>query len=56
MVLEEIVFKEFQDVRRGCHLGHRNGMILAILNLYVTVMPLIKFRLNPTKGLGGDVV
>ena len=31
-------------------------MILAILNLYVTVMPPIKFQLYPTYGLGGDVV
>ena len=28
---------------------------LNILNLYVTVMLPIKFRLNPTYGLGGDV-
>ena len=33
-----------------------NGTILAILNLSVTVMPPIKFWLNPTYGLGGDVV
>ena len=38
-------FEEFQD---GRHLGYWNGTILAILNLYVTVMPPIKFRLNPT--------
>ena len=31
-------------------------MILAILNLCVTVMPPIKFQLNKTWGLGGDVV
>ena len=30
--------------------------ILAILNLYVTPMPPIKFWLNLTYGLGGDVV
>ena len=29
---------------------------LAILNLYVAPMPSIKFWLNPTYGLGGDVV
>ena len=32
----------------GSHLGYRNGMILAILNLCVTVMPPIKFQLNRT--------
>ena len=31
-------------------------MILAILNLYVAPMPPIRFQLNPTLGLGGDVV
>ena len=49
-------FKEFQDGRCGGHLGYWNGMILAILNFYVTVMPPIKFRLNPTYNLRGDVV
>ena len=29
---------------------------IGILNLCVTVMPPIKFWLNPTYGLGGDVV
>ena len=38
------------------HLGYRNRTILAILNLYVGPMPLIKFRLNLTYGLGGDVI
>ena len=38
------------------HLGYWNGMILAILNLYVALMPPIKFQLNPTYSLGGDVV
>ena len=47
-----MLFEEFQDG----HLEYRNGMILSILNLYVTVMPPIKFLLNPTYGLGGDVV
>ena len=50
---EEMSFEEFQD---DGHLGYRNGTILSILNLYVTVMPPIKFRLNPTYGLGGDIV
>ena len=49
-------FEEFQD---GCccgHLGYRNRMILAILNLCITVMPPIKFWLNPTYSFGGGVV
>ena len=53
MVWEEMSFKEFQD---GGHLGYWNGTILAIRNLCVTVMPPIKFQLNLTYGLGGDVV
>ena len=43
----------------GHHVGHLwywNRMTLAILNLYVALMPPIKFQLNPTYGLGGDVV
>ena len=51
-VWKEMSFEEFQDGLRGGHLGYRNGTILAILNLYVTVMPPFKFRLNPTYGLG----
>ena len=39
----------------GSHLGYPSVTILAILNLYVTVMPSIKFGLNPTYGLEGDV-
>ena len=41
MVLEEILFEEFQDGHQGGHLGYWNGMILAlaILNFCVTVMP-----------------
>ena len=31
-------FEEFQDDPRGSHLGYRNGRILAILSLCVTVM------------------
>ena len=45
-------FKEFQDGPRGSHLGYRNGTILAILNLCVSVMLPIKFWLNPTYGFG----
>ena len=55
-VLEKISIEEFQDARHGGHLGYRNGTIKAILNLCVTVMPPIKFQLNRTYGLGGDVV
>ena len=49
-------FEEFQDGHHGSHLGYWNGMILAILNLCLTVMPPIKFQLKGTYGLGGDVV
>ena len=49
-------FEEFQDGHPGGHLGYRKGTILAILNLCVTVMPPIKFQVNRTWGLGGDVV
>ena len=55
-VWEEMSFEEFQDGRHDGHLGYRNGTILAILNLYVAPVPPIKFRLNPTYSLGGDVV
>ena len=48
-------FEEFQNGRYSDHLGYRNGMVLAILNLYKAPMPPIKFRLNLTYGLG-DVV
>ena len=51
-----MLFEEFKDGRHGGHLGYRKGMILAILNLCVTVTPPIKFWLNPTNGLGGDVI
>ena len=53
MVWEEMLFEEFQDCGQ---LGYMNGTILAILNLCVTVMRPIKFWLNPTYGLGGDVI
>ena len=43
--------EEFQDGHSGGNLGYRNRTILAILNLYVTMMHPIKFRLNPTYGL-----
>ena len=50
------MFEDFQDGHRGGYLGYWNGTNLAILNLYVAPMPPIKFHLNPTYGLGGDVV
>ena len=51
-----MLFEEFQDGHHGGHLVYLNGMILAILNLCVTVMLPIKFWLNPTLGFWGDVV
>ena len=48
-------FEEVQYGRHSCHLGYRNGTILAILNLCVATMPPTKFQLNPTYGSGGDV-
>ena len=41
-------FEEFQNGRPGGHIGYRNGMILANLNLCVTVMHPIKLQLNQT--------
>ena len=46
MVWEEMSFEEFQDGRHGGHLGYLNKTTLAILNLYVAAMPLIKFWLR----------
>ena len=42
--------------KHGGHLGYRNRTILAILNLYLALKPPIKFQINLTYGLGGDVV
>ena len=50
---EDRSFEEFQD---GGHLWYQNGISLAILNLYNAPMPPVKFWLNLTYGLGGDVV
>ena len=55
MILKEMSFEEFQDCHCGGQLGYRNGKVLAILNLRVTVMPPIKFWLNPTYCSGGDM-
>ena len=49
-------FEEFQHGPRGGQFGYRNGTILAILNFCVTVMLPIKFCLNPTYILEGNVV
>ena len=51
-----MLFEEFQDGPHGGHHRYWNERILAILNLCVTVMLPIKFSLNPTYGLRGDVV
>ena len=51
-----MLFEEFQDGCHGGHLGYWNRMILAILNLCVTVMHPIKVWLNKTYRLGGDVI
>ena len=56
MVWEKISFEEFQDGHLAGNLGYRNEKILAILNRCITAMPPIKFWLNPTNGLGGDVI
>ena len=47
---------EFQDCHHGSHLECRNGMNLAVLNLHVSPMPLIKFQLNQTYCSGADIV
>ena len=51
----EMLFEEFQDGRRGGHIGYQNGTILAILNLQVATMPPTKFQLNLTCD-SGDVL
>ena len=53
---EQTWSEDFQDGHHGGHLGYQNGMILAILNLYVALMPPIKFQLTPTYSLEGDVI
>ena len=40
----------------GGHLGYWNETILAVLNLYVSLMPPTKFQLKLTYRSGGDVV
>ena len=50
-----MLFDEFQDGWYGGQLGHRNGTILAILDLYGALIPHKKFQLNPMYGSVGDV-
>ena len=38
-----------EEFSNSSHLVDQNGTNLAILNLCVTVMPPIKFQLNPTR-------
>ena len=53
---EQITTEDFQDRHSGSHLEYPNKMILAILNLYVARLPLLKFQLHPNYSLGGHVV
>ena len=47
-----MLFEEFQDGHHDGHLGYWNGNSESL----VAPMPPIKFRLNPTYSLGGDVI
>ena len=49
----ELTIKDLQVGCSGGHLGYRYKMLLAILNLHVTLMPPTKFWLNLTYHLGG---
>ena len=49
-------FEDFQDGHLGAISDSRPEQFSAILNLYVALMPPIKFRFNPHYGLGGDVI
>ena len=46
-----MLFEEIQDGHHGSHLGYWNQTNLAILHLYVTQMPPIKFQLSLTYGV-----
>ena len=46
---------DFQDGRRGGHIGYRIGTILDIFDLLVIPMLHTEFRLNLTNRSGGDV-
>ena len=56
IVWEEMSFEVFQDGHYGSHLGYGNRKILAVLSLYNSPKPPIKFQLNLTYCLGLDVV
>ena len=43
-----MLFEDFKEGQHDGHLGYRNRMILAILNLHVAPMPPPKFGLNLT--------
>ena len=46
------MFESFQNGSYGSQLGY-NGVILAVLNLHIALMPYTKFRFNPTYGFRG---
>ena len=52
----QIISEDFQDRHHCCHLGYRNEIVLAILNLHHTPMPPTRFWLNQTYHSGADVV
>ena len=55
-IREQMRLKIFKDGHLGSHLRYQTRTILAILNLYVTMMPPIKFGLNPHYGMGGSLL
>ena len=56
MVWKEMLFEVFQVGHHGGHLRYGNRRILAILSLYNSPKPPIKFQLNLTYCLGLDVI
>ena len=61
----DIITKCFRNSESPCclnashccgHLGYRNGMNLAVMNLHVSPMSPTKFQLNPTCRLGAHVI
>ena len=55
-VREQMSFEVFQDGRHGSHLVYRNGTILAVMDLHVSLMPPTKFQLKLTYSFRGNVV
>ena len=55
-VQEQMWLEAFQDGHHSSHLEYQNGTILILLNIYVPLMPPIKFQLNLRYCLGWDVV